>query len=115
VTAATGGKGDVLVASSNPAARDALRYGHQARPAAQTAAIRRAEYNKRLERPLPPEGTRERRWALENRAAYLKEVEGAEAEARTLTERWARAMDRLAENAPDELYDAVDAAVWGQD
>lgn len=107
--------GDVLVASSTPAANRALAYGYEARPAAQTAAIRRAEYERRLERPLPPEGTREHRWALENRASYLAEVEAAEAHAAKLTERWARAMDELInDHAPDSLYDAVDAAVWGE-
>jgi hypothetical protein len=100
---------DVLVASSIPGANEALTAGHAARDALWRAGYMTTERKRREARPLPAEGTRERGWALENRARYADECEQAGHKAAALAEQYARRLATVRGKSP-ATADAVEAA-----
>jgi hypothetical protein len=100
---------DVLVASSIPGANEALAAGHAARDAQMRADYMATERERREDRPLPAEGTRERGWALENRARYADECEQAGHKAASLAEQYARRLATVRGISP-ATADAVEAA-----
>jgi hypothetical protein len=71
------------------------------------------ERKRREARPLPAEGTRERGWALENRASYA-ECEQADHKAAALAEQYARRLATVRGISP-ATADAVEAAVGRTD
>jgi hypothetical protein len=100
---------DVLVASSVPGANEALAAGHAAREALWRADYMTTERERREARPLPAEGTRERGWALVNRARYAAECEEADHKAAALAEQYARRLASVRGVSP-ATADAVEAA-----
>ena len=100
---------DVLVASSVPGANEALAAGHAAREALWRADYMATERERREDRPLPAEGTREHGWALVNRARYADECEQAEHKAAALAEQYARRLATVRGKSP-ATADAVEAA-----
>jgi hypothetical protein len=105
---------DILVRSSLDLVNEALAAGHTARPLVTRYAVMCAELDRRLARPLPPEGTLEHRWATGNRARYTAETVEARSASAAAVERWARLMDQLIDAAPERCSD-VEYAVWGDD
>jgi hypothetical protein len=102
---------DVLKVSALPLANAALAAGYEARKAWVRHAAMAVELERRSARPLPAEGAREHGWAVQNRARYAAEVDGARAASEQLVARWARLLARLPEAGPGRA-DAVHYAVW---
>ncbi len=105
----------MLVASSIPGVNEALRIGHEAYAAVTLAEDVRAEQARRLTRPLPPEGTRERQWAVQNRNSFTTRCDEVEARAREACDRYRTAVTRLAGTLPatsQHILAAVEHAVW---